>query len=444
MTTPHTPPGLPAVGNAPRFGNDPLRFFDGIQRAYGEQYPLISLDNIANQSTTIVTDAELVEEILGDRTRFGKPDFNPRLREMLTGRGLLTSEGDLWKTQRSQLQPLFTGQFLKTYSDVVSDSVTQLLKGWPEDGEVDLMEELTVLTLRVICRALFNRQVSRSRAERIYDAMDAVGREFELTALRTLRPPWLPDNPSNAYHDATEALEAFATEIIENHRDREDNSANLITTLLKAQANPDIELHDRELRDEVVTFIVAGHETTALTLLYAFDLLSQNPDEKQAVRSEATAELDGDAPSREDISKLDYTEQVVRETLRLRPAVWNIFRITNEPVELNGYELDVDEPLLLSQWAHHRDPAVWETPTEFRPERWTGRSRKTPSYFPFGYGPRVCIGRQLALTETQFALAQILQEYDIMVDSDAFGFRPAVTLQPDRSVPARVMALQNH
>lgn len=441
MATPHTPPGLPVVGNAPRFGNDPLRFLDGIQRAYGEQYPLVTLDNIAEQSLTIVTDANLVEEILSDRDRFGKPDFNPRLREMLTGRGLLTSEGDLWEAQRSELQPLFTGRLLQKYSDIVTDCVTELLADWPEDGEIDLMEELTVLTLRVISQALFNRHVSRDRAERIYEAMDAIGREFELTSLGALRPPWLPDNPSDAYHNATKTIETFALEMIDEHRQTEDPPADLITKLLEAKRDPEIELHDQELRDEVMTFVVAGHETTALTLLYAFDWLSQFPDEKTAVRREATNALDGDVPTWDTLTELKNTERVIRETLRLTPAVWNISRITNEQVRLGGYDIEADEPLFLPQWAHHRDPAVWETPSEFRPERWTDKSRRTPSYFPFGYGPRVCIGRQLALSEARFVLAQVLQQYEIDVDSDAFEFRPGVTLQPDGPVPARVIAL---
>lgn len=438
MKTPHTPPGLPVVGNAPRFGDDPLRFLDGIQRAYGEQYPLVSLDNVADQSVTIVTDAELVQDILSDRSRFGKPDFNPRLREMLTGRGLLTSEGELWETQRAQLQSMFTGRILKEYAGVVTDTVAELVADWPETGTVDLMEELTALTLRVICRALFSTQVSRGRAERIYEVMDDIGQEFELTALGVLRPPWLPDNPSDAYHEATQTLEAFAMEMIDEHRRMDDPPADLITTLLEAKADPDVELHGRELRDEVMTFIVAGHETTALTLLYAFDWLSQHPDDESAVRAEARMAFDGDVPTWDSLGELEYTERVVRETLRLTPAVWNVFRITNEPVQLDGYDLDADEPLLLPQWSHHRDPAVWDEPTEFRPDRWQTTSRATESYFPFGYGPRVCVGRQLALTEAQFAIAQVLQQYEVDVDSDAFEFRPAVTLQPDGPVPARV------
>jgi cytochrome P450 len=198
---------------------------------------------------------------------------------------------------------------------------------------------------------------------------------------------------------------------------------------------------DAELVDETILFMTAGQETTALTIAYAFYWLSQHPAARERVREEAETVLGGDQPGWNDLPDLKYTERVVRETLRLTPAAWNITRETRAPTRLAGTDLAAGELLMSSTYAHHRDRRVWKDPTAFKPERWNrSASRSQDAYFPFGGGPRVCIGRQVALTEAQFALATILQAYDVTVLADELLFRPAVTLQPSTPLQARVAA----
>ncbi len=435
---PHSPPGLPLVGSALDLGDDPLRFVTGLQRAYGDRYPLVQVDPVTGPTTNVLVDAGVVHEVLGDRERFRRPNLGPQ-----TGRrqGLLSSDGDLWETQREIIQPEFVGERLASYADTTGDAVEALLTEWPEAGERDLLDEVGALTLQVIARSLFGYDVTRAESRRVRNALDTFGEELAFSPLGVVLPDRLQPGPSTAFEDANDALDAFAHDVIDRHRARDDPPRNMLTALLAAERDPSVELSANELVDETVLFLTAGHETTALTITYAFYWLSQRPDVRRRVRAEADAVLDGSRPGWDDLPALETTERVVRETLRLTPAAWNVIRETRRPVRLGGYRLDEGELLFASPYAHGRDPAAWDDPDQFRPERWRAdASRAADSYFPFGSGPRSCVGRQLALIEAQFALAGVLRRYDVEVLVDEFDFRPAVTLQPTGDVPARLAA----
>jgi Cytochrome P450 len=435
---PHSPPGLPLVGSALDLGDDPLRFVTGLQRAYGDRYPLVQVDPVTGPTTNVLVDAGVVHEVLGDRERFRRPNLGPQ-----TGRrqGLLSSDGDLWETQREIIQPEFVGKRLASYADTTGDAVEALLTEWPEAGERDLLDEVGALTLQVIARSLFSYDVTRAESRRVRNALDTFGEELAFSPLGIVLPDSLQPGPSTAFEEANDALDAFAHDVIDRHRARDDPPRNMLAALMAAKRDPSVELSENELVDETVLFLTAGHETTALTITYAFYWLSQRPDVRRRVRAEADAVLDGDRPGWDDLPALETTERVVRETLRLTPAAWNVIRETRRPVRLGGYRLDEGELLFASPYAHGRDPAAWDDPDQFRPERWgADASRAADSYFPFGSGPRSCVGRQLALIEAQFALAGILSRYDVEVLVDEFDFRPAVTLQPTGDVPARLTA----
>jgi cytochrome P450 len=432
----HTPPGLPVVGSIHRLAEDPLRYLVGVQDAYSGRHPLVRLDTPVGQDVTVVTDAELVHKVLADRDRFGRPAGGEQAQRR---NGLLSSEGDLWETQRSVLEPEFVGAQLADYAEVIGRTTDDLLAGWPESGTIDLFEEMSLLTVRVITQTMFSRDISRERGLRVKEALETLGRETEFGVLDFLVPDRLQSGPSEDLDRANETLDAVATDIVDWHRDQSDPPEDMLTALMEAQADPETTLAENELVDETVLFMTAGQETTALTLTYAFYWLSQNPDAARRLRDEATAVLGGDRPGWEDLPNLNYTEKVVRETLRLTPAAWNVPREAREPVTLAGTDIDAGELLIMSPYAHHRDRWAWDAPEEFRPERWRdSASRGQDSYFPFGSGPRVCIGRQIALTEAQFALAHLLQNYDVEVTTERLDFRPGVTLRPDADIEATV------
>lgn len=440
--TPHSPPGLPIVDNTLALGRDPLRFLTGVQAAYGGQYPLVRVDPPTGPRVNAVVDAELVHEVLGDRERFGRPNLGPQANRR---NGLVSSDGDLWETQREILQPQFVGGRLAGYADTTGDAIAALLAGWPDtDTTLDVWAETSMLTLQVITRTLFSRDVTRRQADRIHAAMRTLNDEVQFSPLAALLPQSLQGGPSEAFEAANDAIDAFAREIVDWHLDRDDPPADMLTALIEAKRDPDVTLSENELLDQTALFVTGGHETTALTITYALYWLSRRPAVRERVRAEAQAVLDGDRPEWADLPDLQVTERVVRETLRLTPAAWNMTREARRPTRLRGARLDAGELLLVSPYAHGRDPGAWADPESFRPERWGpdgDATRARDAYFPFGSGPRSCIGRQLALTEAQFALAGILQEYDVDVLAEDFSFVPGVTLQPSGPVRARVEPL---
>ncbi|SDG30490.1 cytochrome P450 [Halorientalis regularis] len=432
----HSPPGLPVVGSVTKLARDPLRYLSGVQEAYGGQYPLVRLDPPGGQSVSVVLDASLVHDILADRDRFARPGTGA---DQQRRQGLLTSAGTLWEQQRSVLDPEFVGPRLSEYAEVAADTVETMLAGWPADGRIDLVSELSTMTMRVITRTLFSQDTTREQSRTVEEALSAVADEFEPDITDFLLPDRLQPGPSAAFEAANETLDTVARGFVDDHLEVEDPPQDMITALMEAKRDPAVDLSENELIDEAVLFMTAGQETTALTVTYAFHWLSTHPEARQRVADEARRTLDGDPPDWETLSELTYTEKVVRETLRLTPAAWNITRVTREPTTLAGVELPADEPLLLSTYAHHRDGRVWDAPETFDPDRWgETASRADDSYFPFGAGPRVCIGRQIALTEAQFALTHVLQQYSVETVPDSLSFQPGVTLRPEGAVRARV------
>lgn len=437
--TAHTPPGLPVVGSLPRLARDPLRFLTGIQDAYGNQYPLVRVDPPVGQSVTVVLDPELAHDILADRDRFRRPDGG--LQEQRR-QGLVSSDGALWEQQRSVLDPEFVGGRLAEYAEIAGETLDETLTKWPESGTVDLFQELSILTMRVITRSLFSRDTDRERGETVHEALATFSDEFDASVFDLLLPERLQSGVSGEFEEADAALDSVATEFVDWHLDHEDPPRDVITALIEAKADPDIELSENELIDQTVLFMTGGQETTALTIAYAFYWLSQNPEAKERVRAEAKDVLDGGRPGWADLSELTYTERVVRETLRLTPAAWNVSREPREPVPLAGTQLDAGEFVMLPIYAHHRDRRVWSDPLTFDPERWAGdASRGDSAYYPFGSGPRVCIGRQIALTEAQFALTHILQHYDVQVTASELDLQPSVTLRPSGRLEAEITAI---
>ncbi|WP_136602131.1 cytochrome P450 [Salinigranum halophilum] len=434
MRAPHSPPGDPVVGNALRFARSPFDFLDTLSSSYAEG--VVHLSGMAGPGIYVVLDPDLVQRVLvDDHARYRKPQLRPELVDPLIGEGLLTSEGDLWKRQRTTLQPAFFTSRLRGFGDTIVDFTRATTAGWRDGGELDVHHELGVLTVRIISRLLLGVDLSRADAVDVAEAMERVGETLALSPGNVVRPPWLQTPPPREYRQAIRELEDVTARITAMHDPGGDDVLSLLQRAIGD--DPDAFSAD-ERRDQVMTMLLAGHETTALTLTYALSLLSATPDARAELRSEVDTVVDG-TPAWGDLASLDYTERVVHETLRLLPPVWALFRQPLADARLGEYRIPEGAPMMLPQWALHRSRRHWDAPLTFDPDRWREtKPAEVAAYFPFGAGPRACIGRQLAIVEAKLILATLFAEWDVAVTVDELPRRAAITMQPTEPVPAVV------
>jgi cytochrome P450 len=427
-----------ATRNAIQFGRDPLGFLDRLKAR--SESDLTQAQFVVGPTLTFVTDPSLVREVLVKQDeRYHRPDIQSGRTTQLTTSGLIESDGALWRAQRERLQPLFGRDQLTKYSDVIGTTVEQTKHRWEHGNQIDLYEEMTALTVQVITETLFSEKLKREETEQFIRANATIGDEFEISPVALLRQ-LLPTPPSSEYRQVVTEMHDWAEALIDRHRQMENPPNNLITTMLRAEQDPEADLPPNQVRDEVLTFLFAGHETTALTLAYALWFVSANPSIAAQVRTEARNVLAGERPSWQHLSELGYTERVIRETLRLRPPSWGIFRQAKLDSPLGDYRIRRGDFLMLPQWTLHRDPEYFENPQEFRPSRWGEiEPSRTDAYFPFGAGPHACIGGQLALTEAQLVLASLLTEFEFDVESKSIDdLRAAGVLQPKGGIQATI------
>lgn len=432
--TPPSPPGLPVLGNTHQYTRDPFRFLTALRDAYDGVVEV----TIGRGPVYVVLDPTAVERVLvSAEDRFRKPDFQQDLLGPLIGQGLLTSEGDLWRAQRERIQPVFFGDRIQGYADLVSEVTDEVTDSWAAGDRIDLEREMTALTLRVISRALFSTDITEDRLSRLHSAMETVGDQFELDAAGAVAPAWLPTPGDRDYEAAVAHLDGLVEDLIDTHRRAESPPDDLVTLLLEAQHDAPGEVTDAQIRDEVMTMLLAGHDTTALTLTYAFHLLAENPTRRARLDRELEAVLGDREPTFADLRNLTYTGWVVSEAMRLYPPVYAIWRTPTQRVSLSGYDIPQESVVMLPQWALHRDARWFDDPETFRPERWIDPQHPDYAYFPFGGGSRVCVGNRFALMEAKLVLASIARSWEIeTVPTGDLSLQASITAHPRDGMPA--------
>lgn len=437
--TPPSPPGLPVIGNTHQYTRDPFRFLTALRDAYDGVVEV----TIGRGPVYVVLDPAAVKRVLvSAEDRFRKPDFQRDLLGPLIGHGLLTSEGDLWRAQRERIQPAFFGDRLQGYAELVDEVTDDVTASWQAGGRIDVEREMTALTLRVISRALFSTDIDEDRLSRLHSAMETVGDQFELDAAGAVAPAWLPTPGDRDYESAVAHLEGLVEALIDTHRGTESPPDDLVTMLLAAQREAPEEVTDELIRDEVMTMLLAGHDTTALTLTYAFHLLAENPTRRARLRAELDGVLGDRTPTFADLRDLTYTGWVISESMRLYPPVYAIWRTPTQPVTLSDYDIPQESVVMLPQWALHRDERWFEDPGAFRPERWADPDHPDYAYFPFGGGSRVCIGNRFALMEAKLVLATIATSWEIeTVPSGELPLQASITAHPRDGMPADIHPL---
>jgi cytochrome P450 len=432
---PPGPPGHPVLGNLREFAADTLGFATRTAREHGD----VARFRIVNRSAWLLSAPEAVERVLvGNPRNYVKHRFFWSKVDAIFGKGLLTNEGDDWLRQRRLVQPAFHHERIADYARVMVEYALDRIDGW-RDGEMrDVRSEMTSITFRVVAKTLFDAEVADDIA-RIATAFDT---GIEEIARRIRRPLPIPDRvptPGNLrYRRAVARMDRLVYRIIDEHRDGRDRG-DLLSALVRVVDEDGRPMSERQLRDETITMLLAGHETTALALTWTWYLLSGHPEVVARLEAEVDA-LDG-PPGIEDLPRLGYTERIVREAMRIFPPAYSFGREALADDEILGWLVPAGTTLFVFPWVLHRDPRLFPDPLRFDPDRWSEdfeRSLPRCAYLPFGAGPRMCVGREFARMELALIVAAIAQRFRIEWGAEPPVPAASITLRPTGGLRATV------
>jgi cytochrome P450 len=382
----------------------------------------------------------------------GRDEYIETLKRTL-GEGLLTSDGDLWKHQRKLMAQAFTPKRIRGYGDTMASVVGGTLRY--HDGEVvNIHAEMSRITMEVVAAVLFGATIGPREFALVGKSMETLNTYYANSPEAVLiLPRWVPTPLNMQVNAAVERLDGLIYAIIAKRRaarsraqgsdkggdpsdpsgDSAEAQRDLLDVLLGAQDDGGAGMSDQQLRDEAMTLFLAGHETTALALAHTFYLLSKHPEVERRLRAELDAVLGDRLPNADDVKQLVYTERVLKESMRLYPPAWTTGRQANEDVVVGGYHVPKGSQILTSQWVVHRDSRFFPDPEAFDPDRWEPeRAKLIPryAYFPFGGGPRICIGNHFAMMEATLILAIVARRFHFeLLPGQTLTFNPSVTLR---------------
>jgi cytochrome P450 len=411
------------TGEMGEFRRDPLGLLERLAREQGD----VAHMRLGLSRVMLFSHPTLVEEVLVTHNHHFRKNPATRRLSVLLGQGLLSSDGEDWKRQRRVTQPAFHRARIVALAVVMVDHTRRLLDGWQMVGEErDVLQEMMELTLQIACRSLFGAEVAED-VEVVRSAMAVVGEHFlsRFTSLLFLLPDSVPTPGNRRFLRAVAQLDRLVYRIIDAPG---GDQSDLLSLLLASGLSP------KEIRDQVMTFFLAGHETTSLALTWSLYLLSQQPDVWQRLQGEVDSVLDGQLPVADDAARLPYTRAVVDEALRMYPPAYLQGRQALRDCTIGGRPIKRGTTLLMSQWLIHHDPRFFDDPWTFRPERWLdGLAARLPrfAYFPFGGGQRQCIGYAFAQLEAQLVLACLAQRVDFALAPDQrIESQALITLRP--------------
>jgi cytochrome P450 len=430
-TLPAGPKGLPIVGNTLQFQRDPLTFMRRIQQQFGRMAHL----RLGNQTVVAFFRPEHVRYFLMEHPRnFIKPNLgNGANLKAFLGDGLLTTDGEFHRQQRRLVQPAFHKKHVEGYADVMVQFTQEMLETWQAGTEIDMARSMQQLTLRIILKSLFNID-SPAQATTLGHAFNDVinNTQRRYTALAKLERR-LPLAQNRRREAGARTIDDFVYGLIKQRRVEGQDVGDVLSMLLDAQDEGNT-MTDKQVHDQILTFVAAGHETAQNTLSWTFYLLSQHPPVYEKLLAELQTVLAGRTPTIADLASLPYLEWVINESWRYYPPAWLQGRRALDAFDLDGYHFPANTVALMSQWVTHNLLDLWGDPENFRPERWDPVSgQKVPhgAYFPFGGGPRICIGMPFADMETKLLVASILQRFlPRLVPGFPVVPQPRVTLRP--------------
>ncbi len=425
--------GLPLVGNLPQFQRRPLATLLRVAREGGD----VARIDLASERFYLLSHPEHVRHVLQENPRNHVKGYDKVA--VLLGNGLVMNEGSSWRRQRRLMQPAFHRRRLAGFAEVMVGETAEMLDGWEAQASaeksLDVAMEMTLLTQRIIVKTMFGADVAEE-GERIARAFGTALRGIDTRFVIPLWMTRLPLPANRRFERALSTIDETVHRIIrERRRGGREDGDDLLGMLMGARDEETGEgMSDRQIRDEVTTIYLAGHETTAVTLAWAWYLLSKSPDVARGVREEVRRVLGDRTPGIEDLKDLTYTRAVVDETLRLYPAAWMISRKAVGEDEIGGYRIPAGQVLFLSPYVTHRREDLWPNPEGFDPHRFfsgDGDDRPRFAYFPFGGGPRICIGNSFALMEATLVVATVMQRCRLdLVPGQTVEPTPKGTLRP--------------
>lgn len=436
------PQGNSIVGSLVDLGNDPLAFLTRCAREYGDIVPL----RLGLTPACLITNPDYIEQVLKDREKFIK-SRGFRILKTLLGEGLLTAEGDSWLRQRRLAQPVFHQSRIQGYGEAMVNYAERMVNTWRDGEERDIHADMMRLTLNIVMKTIFNQDVDESEANAVARALDVTMNWFESKRRQGyLVLEWFPRPENIRYRQAIAEMDEAIYTLIRQRRSSNEETGDLLSMLMQARdEETGSQMDDKQLRDEVATLMLAGHETTANALSWIWMLLSDHPVVRTKLQNELREVLDGRAPTVADLPRLNYTNMVVKEAMRLYPPVSLFGREAAEDCTIGDYIVPAGTVVMISQWVMHRSPKYFDNPEAFQPERWADDlEKKLPRgvYIPFGDGPRICIGKGFALMEAVLLLATIAQRFQLDVTpSCPIIPQASITLRPECGILVRLRAL---
>ena len=425
---------------------DPLAFHLKTWREYGDYVHIRILPGISMYS---LTDPAGIEHVLyKNHKNYRKPDFFNSTVSLLAGNGILVSEGEFWLRQRRLSQPACLKNRLGSFGPVIGNATERFVHEWEQRvgrDPIDIVPEMMQLALRIASMSLFSTDISG-------DA-DNIGKAFRIAFEhvsakmngRPTFPLWVPTRHNRDFRNSKELLDRVVLELIESRRRSATTGNDVLAMLLAAQDEESgTGMTDQQLRDEVLTLLTAGHETIGAALSWTWHLLSHNPEIQTALADDVSRHLNGRTPTSADLPQLPLVTAVFEESMRLYPPAWGMPREAIEPDEINGYPIPKKAIVNLSQWITHRHPAFWKDPDRFDPSRFlpgADASRPRTAYFPFGGGPRICVGNHFAMQEGPLVIAALIQRFQFAPLPGHVVIHDATfTLRPKNGVPLFISA----
>ena len=431
------------IGNMLQLRKERINFFINQQKELGDIYQV----KIPTRKVVVITDPEWIKYVLVDNNKNYGKSFAYDSIKLFLGNGLLTSEGEFWKRQRRLAQPAFHKEKLALMFQNMVEQTTKCLQSLEKQADtnqpVNLSSELYKLTLDIVNSTLFYNEVDNT-TDKIYKLVSNGNEHITRRVDNPLQlPEWVPTPNRIKERQILKEMDEVFFSVIENRRKKQVQHEDLLSMLMDARDEDTGEtMSNRQLRDEILTIFVAGHETTQIALGWTFYLLTQHPDKLKILMDEIDRELKGELPTPQTIRGLHYLKHVVDESMRCYPPAWIMGRKSIENDVINGYEIPAETNVVMPIYVVHHDKRVWENPNDFVPERFAMENLKDKhkySYFPFGGGPRLCIGNNFAIQEMQVCMAMILQKFRVEVEPDFVPeLEPLVTLRPKNEIFAKI------